>query len=131
MTGLLVVVLLFWWVHTFLWWRKAYWEKQRQLAAGHLISEKLSHVDRPGETYLRFKVRDRVLHLVSSAILIHRICALVLIVAFLVVLGYCVHFTLLQQEGRAQLEGAPLQPLFPISAEEGLGGLHGDAQMVR
>jgi cytochrome b subunit of formate dehydrogenase len=122
---LLVVVFVFYWGHTFLWWRKAYWEKQRLLAEGHLISDKLDHIKNPGETYIRFKLRDRILHLVviftffglaatgipikfpdapwakfmldfiagfQVAALLHRICAFILIVAFLIVLGYCVHF---------------------------------------
>ena len=125
MTFLLIVVLLFFWGHTFLWWRKAYWEKQRLLAEGHLISDKLAHIDNPGETYTRFKLRDRVLHLIGifaffglastglpikfpdapwskfllnyiggvpAAVLIHRICAFILIIEFLVVLAYCIHF---------------------------------------
>ena len=130
MTALLIVVLLFFWGHTFLWWRKAYWEKQRLLAEGHLISDKLAQIENPGETYIRFKVRDRVLHLIGifsffglastglplkfpdapwsrfllsyiggvpSAVLIHRICAFVLIVIFLVILAYCFHFIFLNR----------------------------------
>jgi len=126
MVALLVVVLVFYWAHTFLWWRKAYWEKQRLLAEGHLISDKLDKIKNPGETYIRFKLRDRILHLVviftffglaatgmpikftnapwakfmldliagfQVAALLHRICAFILIVAFLIVLGYCFHFT--------------------------------------
>ena len=125
MVALLVVVLIFFWGHTFLWWRKAYWEKQRLLAEGYLISDKLAHIDNPGETYIRFKLRDRILHLIGIftffglaatglplkfpdapwakfmlnfiagiqvALLIHRICAFILIVEFLIVLGYCIHF---------------------------------------
>jgi cytochrome b subunit of formate dehydrogenase len=126
MVVLLVVVLVFYWGHTFLWWRKAYWEKQRLLAEGHLIAEKLDQVKNPGETYIRFTLRDRILHLVviftffglaatgvpikfvdapwakfmldliagfQVAALLHRICAFILIAAFLIVLGYCLHFT--------------------------------------
>ena len=63
MVVLLLSTLLFYWGHTLLWWRKAYWEKQRQLREGHLISEKLVHVENPGETYVRFKLRDRLFHL--------------------------------------------------------------------
>jgi cytochrome b subunit of formate dehydrogenase len=125
MVMLLIVVLVFFWGHTFLWWRKAYWEKQRLLAEGYLISDKLDQIKNPGETYIRFKLRDRILHLVviftffglavtgipikfsdapwakflldvfagfSTAALIHRMCAFILLVAFCVVLGYCVHF---------------------------------------
>ncbi|MCJ7665071.1 MAG: cytochrome c3 family protein [Desulfobacterales bacterium] len=126
MVVLLVVVLVFYWAHTFLWWRKAFWEKQRLLAEGHLISDKVDQIKNPGETYIRFTLRDRILHLVviftffglaatgmpikftdapwakfmlnfiagfQVAALLHRICALILIVAFLIVLGYCFHFT--------------------------------------
>ena len=64
MVCLLVGVFLFFWSHTLLWWRKAYWEKQRIMAEGHLISDKLAHIKDPGETYIRFKPRDRILHLV-------------------------------------------------------------------
>jgi len=60
---LLASILLFYLGHTLLWWRKAYWEKQRQLREGYLISEKLIHIENPGETYIRFKVRDRLFHL--------------------------------------------------------------------
>jgi len=126
MVVLLIVVLLFYWIHTLLWWRKAYWEKYRQLKEGHLISEKLSHVENPGETYLRFKTRDRVFHLlgiflffglattglplkfpeipisklfiklvagIDVALLLHRICASGLVILFVALVGYCVHFT--------------------------------------
>ena len=126
MVALFVVVLVFYWAHTFLWWRKAFWEKQRLLAEGHLVSDKLDQVKNPGETYIRFTLRDRILHLVviftffglaatgipikftdapwakfmldliagfQVAALLHRICAFILIVAFLIVLGYCFHFT--------------------------------------
>ena len=61
---LLLSILVFYWGHTFLWWRKAYWEKQRQLREGILISEKLVHIENPGETYIRFRLRDRLFHLI-------------------------------------------------------------------
>jgi len=61
---LLLSILVFYWGHTFLWWRKAYWEKQRQLREGILISERLVHIENPGETYIRFKLRDRIFHLI-------------------------------------------------------------------
>jgi len=126
MVILLVVVLVFYWGHTFLWWRKALWEKQRLLAEGYLISDKLDQVKNPGETYIRFTLRDRILHLAviftffglaatgvpikfadapwakfmldfiagfQVAALLHRVCAFILIMAFLIVLGYCFHFT--------------------------------------
>ena len=126
MTTLLVVTLLFFWFHTLLWWRKAYWEKQKLLAEGHLITDKLAHIENPGDTYKRFKLRDRILHLilmltffglactglplrfpdavwskfmldfisgVSVALFLHRICAFILIIEFLIVIGYSFHFT--------------------------------------
>ena len=64
MVILLLSILVFYWGHTLLWWRKAYWEKQRQLREGYLISEKLIHIENPGETYIRFKLRDRLFHLI-------------------------------------------------------------------
>lgn len=136
MVSLLVVVLLFYWIHTFLWWRKAYWEKQRRLRNGHLISEKLTHVENPGETYMRFKLRDRLLHLfgillffglattglplkfpeieiskiflkiiggIDVSLFIHRICALALIMEFIIVLIYCFHFIFLNRRAGATL----------------------------
>jgi cytochrome b subunit of formate dehydrogenase len=132
MVVLLLIVLVFYWSHTVLWWRKAFWEKQRLLAEGHLISDKLTKIKNPGATYIRFKLRDRILHLVviftffglastglplkfpdapwskfmlsfiagwQVAALLHRICAFILIVAFLVVLGYCFHFTFFNKKG--------------------------------
>jgi len=64
MVMLLLSTLLFYWGHTLLWWRKAYWEKQRQLREGHLISERLIRIENPGETYIRFKLRDRLFHFI-------------------------------------------------------------------
>jgi cytochrome b subunit of formate dehydrogenase len=125
MVMLLVVVLVFFWGHTLLWWRKAYWEKQRLLAKGYLISATLDQIKDPGQTYIRFRPKDRLLHVVvvitffwlaltglpikfpdtawaqfildviggfSVAALMHRLAAFVLMVAFFIVLGYCVHF---------------------------------------
>jgi len=63
MVVLLLSTLLFYWGHTLLWWRKTYCEKRRQLREGHLISEKLIHIENPGDTYIRFKLRDRLFHL--------------------------------------------------------------------
>lgn len=63
MVILLLSTLLFYWGHTLLWWRKAYWEKQGQLREGHLIPERLIPIENPGETYIRFKLRDRLFHL--------------------------------------------------------------------
>jgi cytochrome b subunit of formate dehydrogenase len=126
MVVLLLAVLIFFWGHTLLWWRKAYWEKHRLMAAGYLIVDKLCRTENPGESYMRFKLRDRILHLtglfsffglaatglplrfsdapwatfmlsfiggIHTAVLIHRICASVISAAFLVVLGYGIHFT--------------------------------------
>lgn len=61
MTGLLVFTFLFFWVHTFLWWRKTYWEKHRMEKFGIkpectlTTDECLQHVQ-------RFSIRERILH---------------------------------------------------------------------
>lgn len=60
MIALLVSVFLFFWVHTVLWWRKAYWKKWRQ---------KISAEEEPSSredlfVYVqRFGWRDRIMHL--------------------------------------------------------------------
>ena len=130
MVMLLLSTLLFYWGHTLLWWRKAYWEKQRQLREGHLIPERLIPIENPGETYTRFKLRDRLFHLfcifaffglastglpikfpdahwskfmlrfvggAEGAILLHYICAFIIVVEFFIFLAYCLHFTFINK----------------------------------
>jgi cytochrome b subunit of formate dehydrogenase len=61
MSGLLVFTFLFFWIHTFLWWRKTYWETHRMEKLGirpecTLTSEeKLQHVQ-------RFSPKERIMH---------------------------------------------------------------------
>ncbi len=61
MSGLLIFTFLFFWVHTFLWWRKSYWEKHRLERLG-IEAECLP----PGSEGLvqiqRFSIRERVIH---------------------------------------------------------------------
>jgi cytochrome b subunit of formate dehydrogenase len=143
MVILLLSILVFYWGHTFLWWRKAYWEKQRQLREGHLISERLIHIENPGETYTRFKLRDRLFHLfcifaffglaatglpikfpdaswsdfmvhfiggVEGAILLHHICAFIIIVEFFIFLAYCLHFTFINKKRGKTIKERVLGP---------------------
>ncbi|MCX5820266.1 MAG: cytochrome c3 family protein [Deltaproteobacteria bacterium] len=58
MSGLLAGTFLFFWVHTLLWWRKTYWEKDRRERLGINIppgSEGLVPVQ-------RFSVKERIIH---------------------------------------------------------------------
>lgn len=63
MSGLLAGTFLFFWVHTFLWWRKTYWEKHRREKEGHLpetcqqASEGLVQIQ-------RFTPKERILHVI-------------------------------------------------------------------
>ena len=61
MTGLLVSVFGVFWVHTFLWWRKDFWEKRELRAKGVFFPQ---HVrpDEAGHIYRRFSLFDIVLH---------------------------------------------------------------------
>jgi predicted CXXCH cytochrome family protein len=61
MHGLLISVFGFFWVHTFLFWRKDFWEKQKLKAKGIHFSPSLRSGE-AGQTFLRFSVFDRVLH---------------------------------------------------------------------
>ena len=62
MTALLVSVFGVFWVHTFLWWRKDFWEKRELRKQG--IFFPLHHVklEEAGLMYRRFKTLDIVLH---------------------------------------------------------------------
>ena len=64
MLALLFFVFLFFWVHTILWWRKAYWHKWRLKTPGEEESAS------PEDTYIyvqRFPWRDRIMHLLLMA----------------------------------------------------------------
>lgn len=60
MTSLLVGVFAIFWLHTFLWWRKAYWARCQKLQEGHFAH---AHVDEPLRPYRRFTGFDRMQHL--------------------------------------------------------------------
>ena len=61
MSGLLVFTFLFFWIHTFLWWRKTYWEAHRMEKLGirpecALTSEeRIQHIQ-------RFSPKERIMH---------------------------------------------------------------------
>ncbi len=59
MTGLLVSVFAVFWVHTFLWWRKAYWAHREKLLEGNYS---VVEVEEPLRPYKRFNWFDKVLH---------------------------------------------------------------------
>jgi len=61
MLGLLASVFLFFWTHTALWWRKAYWEKWKMEKSG-LTDEMPSDDCEPTQYVRRFSVRDRLMH---------------------------------------------------------------------
>jgi cytochrome b subunit of formate dehydrogenase len=63
MTGLLAGTFLFFWVHTALWWRKSYWEKDRQEKLG-VDPECLPLGNEDLVPVQRFSTRDRILHVV-------------------------------------------------------------------
>ena len=60
MTTLLVSVFTVFWVHTFLWWRKAYWARRERLMAGEYEHHQ---VEQPLKPYRRFSLFDKVMHL--------------------------------------------------------------------
>jgi len=61
MTGLLVSVFGVFWLHTFLWWRKDFWEK-RELRAKGIFFPQHVRPDEAGHIYRRFSLFDIVLH---------------------------------------------------------------------
>lgn len=62
MMMLLIGTFVAFWLHTGLWWRKAYWKKYRQQADGILISEEIRDMENPGQWYKRFSPLVTVLH---------------------------------------------------------------------
>jgi cytochrome b subunit of formate dehydrogenase len=61
MSGLLAVTFIFFWTHTFLWWRKTYWETHRMEKLGFKAlcapsdAERIQHIQ-------RFTPKERILH---------------------------------------------------------------------
>lgn len=137
MTSLLVTVFSVFWIHTLLWWRKAYWARREHLLAGHYGH---SHVDEPLRPYRRFNWFDRLLHFLmvvsflglvvtglplkfhrapwAGALMdlmggphmagdIHRICALITFLYFGLCMAYIVYFLFFKKTG-----GTPLQRLL-------------------
>ncbi len=63
MIALLAGVFLFFWVHSILWWRKAYAEKSCLIRGGGILKHELPEDE--GRQYVRrFTLRDRVMHVV-------------------------------------------------------------------
>ncbi|RKX99703.1 MAG: cytochrome C [Spirochaetes bacterium] len=60
MDALIISVLIFFWFHTFLWWRKSYWEKYKRMISGEANKD----AELKSMTFIRFKWRDRILHFV-------------------------------------------------------------------
>jgi cytochrome b subunit of formate dehydrogenase len=62
MHGLLVLVFGGFWIHTFLWWRKDFWEQRARRAKGIFFPRFLSP-DEEGQIYRRFGSFEIVLHI--------------------------------------------------------------------
>lgn len=63
MSSLLIIVFVFFWIHTFLWWRKDYWDKYKMEAAGISLKTHLP-VDEAAQVVQRFDVKSRIMHLI-------------------------------------------------------------------
>ncbi len=63
MVGLLVSVFVFFWMHTLLWWRKSYWEKDRLERMG-IDTECEYHIAGGRTVVRRFRRRDILMHVV-------------------------------------------------------------------
>ncbi|MFH1078862.1 MAG: cytochrome C [Pseudomonadota bacterium] len=61
MSGLLAGTFLFFWTHTFLWWRKTYWETHRMEKLGIRPKLTLTHTERLQHVQ-RFSATKRMLH---------------------------------------------------------------------
>jgi cytochrome b subunit of formate dehydrogenase len=129
MTGLLVAVFAVFWIHTLLWWRKAYWAQRERLLEGEFGHVEIEEPLRP---YARFNWFDKLLHLLmvvsflglvvtglplkfhaapwAPAVMnilggphmagfIHRICAIVTFLYFGSCLLYVAYFLLLKDTG--------------------------------
>jgi cytochrome b subunit of formate dehydrogenase len=62
MEALLLVTFGFFWIHTFLWWRKIYWEKHRMQELGVWLESPFTYREGLQEIQ-RFPVKDRIMHL--------------------------------------------------------------------
>ncbi len=130
MTTLLISVFALFWVHTFLWWRKAYWERREMLLRGEFEHP---HIDEPLRPYRRFSWFDKILHLLMvvsflglvvtglplkfhaapwapalmelmggphMAGFIHRICALITFLYFGACIAYIVYYLFVKDTGQ-------------------------------
>jgi cytochrome b subunit of formate dehydrogenase len=61
MSGLLVAVFLFFWVHTGLWWRKTYWDQHRMEKAGVVPKPMIPGPEGIQEVE-RFSTKQRIMH---------------------------------------------------------------------
>ncbi len=131
MTSLLVAVFAVFWLHTFLWWRKAYWARCQKLLDGHYAHP---HVDEPLRPYRRFNGFDRMQHLLMVVSFLglvitglplkfydapwapaimkllggphmagywHRVCAVVTFVYFGACLAYVCYYLLFKKTGES------------------------------
>jgi len=138
MTALLVGVFGIFWIHSFLWWQKAYREKIKMWAAGEFLPP---HMERSGEIYQRFDSFDIAIHFIMmvsflllvltglplkfshadwakglihvfggvyNAGLIHRICAIITFGYFGAILCNVVYFVFF----KPGVKGGPLRRLF-------------------
>ncbi|MBN1350450.1 cytochrome C [candidate division KSB1 bacterium] len=63
MSALLIIVFVFFWIHTFLWWRKDYWDKHKMEAEGKVLRTHLP-VDQAMQIVQRFDVKERIMHFI-------------------------------------------------------------------
>ena len=63
MTGLLVSVFAVFWLHTFLWWRRAYWKRYERPTSWEFHHP---HIDEPLRPYRRFDWFDKTLHVLMA-----------------------------------------------------------------
>ena len=134
MTSLLVSVFAVFWVHTFLWWRKAYWARRERLMAGEYDHHPIAQ---PLKPYRRFNWFDKFMHLLmvvsflglvitglplkfhaapwAAALIqllggphmagfVHRVCAVITFVYFGSVFAYIVYYLLIKDTGETLLQ---------------------------
>jgi len=138
MSALLVGVFGVFWLHSFLWWQRAYRETRKRWTSGEYLPP---YVEKSGEIYKRFDAFDITIHFimmisfmllvltglplkfshadwakglvnlfggVPSAGLIHRICAIITFAYFAAILVNIVHFVFFKKD----VKGGPLRRLF-------------------
>ncbi|MBN2090786.1 cytochrome C [candidate division KSB1 bacterium] len=63
MSSLLIIVFIFFWIHTFLWWRKDFWDKYKLEASGMVLKPKIEHHEAT-QVVERFKPAERLMHFI-------------------------------------------------------------------